>query len=172
MSVSQLYVADSKMHFPDVEMNSYWASICADFIRHKLLAAGISFTFETVMFSPDKVAFLQKTQQAGFRTYLYFVATEDPEINVSRVAYRVRTGGHDVSRDKVISRYARSLDLLADAISFSNRAYLFDNSGSEHVWIAEITDGEVLDMKIEDMPYWFEQAVWNKLGVNDGNQTF
>jgi predicted ABC-type ATPase len=34
------------------------------------------------MSSPDKVAFLQKAQQVGYRTYLYFVATEDADINV------------------------------------------------------------------------------------------
>lgn len=165
--LTQIGVRDGKLDFDGIEVNSYWASVTADFIRHKLLAAGVSFTFETVMSSADKVAFLQKAQQQGFRTYLYFVATEDPQINLSRVAYRVKTGGHPVPRDKVLSRYQRSLDLLPDAINYSNRAYLFDNSGSEHVWIAEVTDGEELEMKTEHMPHWFKVAVWDKLGLDE-----
>jgi len=139
--VSQLCFLDGKIMFGAVGVNSYWASVLADFIRHRLLAAQISFTFETVMSPPDKVAFLQKAQTSGYRTYLYFVATEDPEINVSRVDYRVRTGGHPVAEDKIRNRYVRSLDLLSQAVSYADRAYVFDNSGSDRIWIAEVTDG-------------------------------
>lgn len=84
---------DDKLSFFEVSVNSYFASVAADFIRHKLLERSTSFTFETVMSSADKVRFLKKAQQRGFRTYLYFVATDDPIINISRVRSRVRLGG-------------------------------------------------------------------------------
>jgi len=42
------------------------------------------------MSSPDKVNFLHRAKDAGFRVYLYYVATENPEINISRVAHRVK----------------------------------------------------------------------------------
>lgn len=61
---------DNKLIFHDVEVNAYFASVAADFLRQSLLAAGQSFTFETVMSSPDKIAFLAKAQAKGFRTYL------------------------------------------------------------------------------------------------------
>ena len=99
----------------------------------------------------------------GFRTYLYYVATEDPEINISRVAHRVRMGKHDVPRDKIIERYHRSLALLADAVTCADRAYLFDNSGSERVWVAEVTDGAEMEMKTDLMPYWFKTSLLDKL---------
>ncbi len=110
------------MQFSGVEVNSYLASVLVDFILHKLLAAKVSFTFETVMSSPDKVAFLQKTQQAGYRTYLYFVVTQDADINVARVQYRVQTGSHAVAEDKIRARYVRSLYLLAQAVLHADRA--------------------------------------------------
>ena len=158
----QLTVVDGKVGFGAVAVNSYWASVLADFIRHKLLVAQVSFTFETVMSSPDKVEFLRKAQQAGYRTYLYFVATEDAEINVARVQYRVETGGHPVAEDKIRSRYVRSLELLAQAVAYADRAYIFDNSGSERVWIAEVTDGVEIEMKTDEMPAWFKTALWDK----------
>jgi predicted ABC-type ATPase len=98
---------DEKLSFYEVSVNSYFASVAADFIRHKLLEAGTSFTFETVMSSPDKVAFLQAAQRRGYRTYLYYVATEDPLINIVRVQRRVSLGGHSVPEDKIIARYTR-----------------------------------------------------------------
>lgn len=159
-----LRFSDDKLSFFEVSVNSYFASVAADFIRHKLLERGTSFTFETVMSSADKVLFLQKAQQRGFRTYLYFVATDDPIINISRVRNRVRLGGHPVPDDKVIARYARSLDLLLEAIRYSDRAYIFDNSGPAQIWLAEVTDGKTLAMKTDRMPDWFKTAVWEKIG--------
>lgn len=157
-----LRFADDKLIFADVSVNAYFASVAADFIRHKLLETSTSFTFETVMSSPDKVAFLKKAQQHGFRTYLYYITTEDPIINISRVQHRVKMGGHNVPTDKIISRYQRSLDLLYDAVRYSNRAYIFDNSGSQRQWLAEITNGQELEMKTDYMTQWFKTALWDK----------
>lgn len=166
-AAGQLRFDGGHLDFRSAQVNSYFASVAGDFVRHKLLASKISFTFETVMSGPDKVAFLHKAQQAGFRTYLYYVATEDPEINISRVLHRVKVGGHPVPEDKIISRYHRSLGLLPEAVSYSDRTYIFDNSGHERVWIAEITDGEVLEMKTGQMPHWFKSALWDKFEVED-----
>lgn len=163
----RLSLVEGVLQFGTIEPNSYYASVLADFIRQTLLGLGVSFTFETVMSFPDKVEFLQKAQQAGFRTYLYFVATEDPAINIDRVRHRVEMGGHPVDEDKIVSRYARSLELLFDAITHSDRAYIFDNSGHEKVWIAEVTDGAELEMKTDEMPAWFKTALWDKFGEDD-----
>lgn len=154
---------DNKLIFHDVGNNAYFASVAADFIRQKLIKSSESFTFETVMSFPDKIELLRKAQSRGYRTYLYYVATEDPSINVSRVRFRVSRGGHSVLKDKIISRYHRSLDLLVEAVRATHRAYIFDNSTHEHVWVAEITDGRVLEMKTDSMPTWFKKFLWDKL---------
>ena len=158
----ELRFSDGKLSFFSVAVNSYFASVAADFIRQKLLATRVTFTFETVMSHPDKIELLHKAQQNGFRTYLYYVATEDPVINISRVENRVNSGGHSVPRDKIIERYHRSLGLLADAVQHTDRAYVFDNSSHEKVWVAEITGGNDLEMKTDTMPYWFKLALWDK----------
>jgi predicted ABC-type ATPase len=156
---------DGKLDFFEVIVNAYFASVAADFIRQKLLEKRISFSFETVMSSPDKVTLLEKARSLGYRTYLYFIATEDPQINIARVKSRVHLGGHDVPVNKIVSRYSRSLDLLLPAIRLSSRAYLFDNSrhGGEHLWVAEVTDGCDLETKCSPVPRWFQRAVWDKI---------
>jgi predicted ABC-type ATPase len=153
---------DNKLDFFEVSVNAYFASVSADFIRKKLIESGQTFTLETVMSSPDKVELLRLAQVRGYRTYLYYVATEDPQINISRVRHRVKMGGHDVPKDKIISRYYRSLDLLMDAVQYTHRAYIFDNSSHERVWLAEITAGKVLEMKSDQIPGWFDSALWSK----------
>ena len=79
-----------------ISVNAYFASVTADFLRRKLLEQKKSFTFETVMSSPDKIELLRSAQNMGYRTYLYYVATSDPEINIERIQSRVKMGGHAV----------------------------------------------------------------------------
>lgn len=159
---------DAKLSFHNVGVNSYFASVAADFIRNKLIDCSKSFTIETVMSFPDKVDLLRKAQARNYRTYLYYVATEDPSINISRVRYRVKMGGHSVPEDKIVSRYKRSLDLLIQAVQFSNRSYIFDNSTHEHIWLAEITDGQILEMKTDLVPAWFKKAMGSKFNIENG----
>lgn len=152
------------IRFESLEGNSYLASELAEFLRMKLIEASASFTFETVMSHPSKIDILRTAREKGYRTYLYFIATDDPDINVSRVKNRVRLGGHSVAEEKIKERYFRSLGHLADAIRNSNRAYIFDNSteGNEKTWIAEISDGKDLEIKADHPPAWFRKYVWDK----------
>jgi predicted ABC-type ATPase len=152
---------DSGIDCSRLPVNSYHASVIADFLRRKALAAGRSFSFETVMSSPDKVNLLREAQREGFRTYLYFVATEDPAINIARVKRRAAEGGHDVPEDKIISRYDRSLRLLPQAIRHSNRAFLFDTSEESSWYFAECEDGTRIELKSTEIPNWF-RPIWEQ----------
>jgi len=160
--VTYLKYSDDKLIFSDIDVNSYFASVCADLIRKKLLEARKSFTFETVMSSYDKVELLKLSKKLGYRNYLYYIATSDPIINISRVKNRVTFKGHNVSEDKIISRYYRSLDYLQDAVKLSDRAYIFDNSSYEKTWICEITDGSAVDMKVDIAPKWVYHYLLDK----------
>jgi len=50
-----------------------------------------------------------------------------------------------------------------EAAKFTNRAYIFDNSGSELLLLAEITDAEQLEIKTDSVPLWFEKYVLGKM---------
>jgi predicted ABC-type ATPase len=156
---SNLRVSDGWLHFGDTAINSYHAAVLADLIRRSLVADGKSLSFETVMSSHDKVAFFCEAKQRGYRTYLYFVATDDPEINIARVASRVEEGGHPVSTTKIVERYHRSLGLPRTAVACADRAYIFDNSGEKLEQLAEITGGEEMEIKTDALPAWFYVAM-------------
>ena len=59
----ELRFNDGKLSFFNAGVNAYFASVAADFIRHKLIECSKSFTFETVMSFPDKVEFLRRHSQ-------------------------------------------------------------------------------------------------------------
>ncbi len=144
-------------------MNSYIAADIAEFIRTTLLANGKSFTFETVMSHPDKLRFLKKAKDQGYRIYLYFIATDDPSININRVNIRVAQDGHKVNPNTIIKRYYKSLENLKEAVMLSNRAYLFDNSGEVSRLLAEITEGkEVKIIDTNSISNWFMKYLLDK----------
>jgi predicted ABC-type ATPase len=132
-------------------------------IRQQLLANDISFTYKTVMSHESKVTFMQLARNKGYRVYLYFIATEDPDINVSRVNVRVAQHGHSVSHEQITDRYYKSLQHLKPAVKKTNRAYLWDNSGEAALLIAEITDGQDVNVFDTDkVPNWFVKHLANE----------
>jgi predicted ABC-type ATPase len=162
LSAGTIVDFNGRIDFRNVGFNSYHASVLSDFLRRRALAERMSFTFETVMSAPDKVELLGEAQAQGFRTYLYFIGTEDPAINVQRVRNRVAAGGHNVPENKIIERHARSLALLPKALDSANRAFLFDTSGDEPWYFAEVIDGSTVELQTDVMPKWF-QPIWDSI---------
>jgi predicted ABC-type ATPase len=154
-------MVDSLLTAPKQSCDSYIAAAIVDSIREQLLIAGKSFSFETVMSHPSKVEFFARARAAGYRTYLYFVATEKWGVNAIRVENRAKLGGHDVPEDKIRERYERTLHLVKDALIHADRAYLFDNSGLDPLLLAELNPDGKLELQVpkSSLPNWFETHV-------------
>lgn len=95
--------------------------------REKCILKRENLLFETVLSAADKIDFLKKAKDAGYFIRLFFVGTNHPAINASRVAYRVLQGGHDVPITKIISRYTKSIANCCIASTFVDRLYVYDN---------------------------------------------
>jgi predicted ABC-type ATPase len=160
-------VRETRLFVNSGEGIGYRAAGLADLLRRKLLISGETFSFETVMSHASKIDLLKDAQDRGYRTYLYYISTGDPQINVSRVQSRVQSGGHSVPENKIVTRYERSMSLLPEAIRHSSRAYVFDNSAKdeERVWIAEFEGPTDMTLKVEpyDVPKWFEEYVLSRM---------
>ena len=106
----------------------------------------IGFVTETVLSDPvgAKVDFLVEAVAAGFDVQLIYIGIKDPDAAAARVAARVRAGGHDVPLEKILTRYARTLDNLARAIVVLPRVTLYDNSSFDAPFrfIAEFRAGK------------------------------
>jgi predicted ABC-type ATPase len=144
------------------EINSYHAAVIGEFFRENLLRENYTFSFETVMSHETKVAFIRKAKQEGFTTYLYFICTRDPKINVQRVRNRVFEGGHDVGEEKIKSRYFRSLELLKDAFLAVDRAFIIDSSNISRDVILEKRNDDVV-VHQETVPDWVAEFLLDKL---------
>jgi predicted ABC-type ATPase len=125
-------------------------------LRYECLEQGRDFVFETVFSSEEKMEFLHKAKDAGFFIRFFYVCTSDPTINVARITQRFINGGHEVPISKVISRYYKSLINAEEAISFVDRAYVYDNSVDNQLprLLYRTTDGRLFKKYVDDIPEW------------------
>jgi predicted ABC-type ATPase len=155
-----------KSEYAGSEELSYLYAALGDFLRHKMLASNSSFSFETVFSHPSKIEELRTARERGFITYLYFISTNEPEINLERVRNRVERGGHSVPEDKIRERYLRTMENLFEAFRLVHRVYFFDNSSSAaeetFQYFAEKRDVKLL-ITGSSVPSWFEKNVLSKL---------
>lgn len=133
----------------------------ADGLRETAIKQRKSLAYETVFSTPARVDFIAMARDAGYFVRLFFVGTDDPAINVRRVAQRVREGGHDVPKAKIIARYGRSLHNLERAIRLVDRAYLYDNSvdDREQQLILRAENGRLRRLYETDLPRWAAPAL-------------
>jgi predicted ABC-type ATPase len=125
-------------------------------LRYDCLEKGRDFVFETVFSSSEKLEFLRKAKDAGYFIRLFYVCTSDPAINVARITQRYMNGGHEVPISKIISRYYKSLLNAAKAISFVDRAYIYDNSVDNQLpsLLYRTTNGQLFKQYTNDIPQW------------------
>lgn len=148
--------------------HSYEGALVSMFLRECLIADEVTFSFETVMSHPSKLDEISDAKKRGYKTYLYFVCTDAPEVNIARIANRVEKGGHDVAPQKVTERYFKTLENAYPAIRLCDKAYLFDNSDALTL-IAEVREDGAMQLHAgkNKLPNWFHRYVLTHYDIAD-----
>lgn len=128
----------------------------AELLRETLLRSGKDFTFETVLSTERNLELLKRAKEKDYEIYAIFVMTKDSSINVQRVQRRAQAGGHDVPKDKIISRYQKSLKNLSRLVRIADHTRIIDNSGELPVLICEVHGSSVT---IYDNPCWSKKEI-------------
>lgn len=109
-------------------MDNAEAARWVDKKRYEAIASKNDLTFETVLSSEYKLDILRKAKSEGYFIKCIFVLTVDPLINVARVQTRVAQGGHDVEKEKIISRYKKSLGNIKELLKICDILHVYDNT--------------------------------------------
>jgi predicted ABC-type ATPase len=83
--------------------------------QQNFLKSGQSFVLETTLSSHGNLELLSDAKARGWVVRLLYVGLADPNLNVQRVASRVRDGGHGVLEADIRRRFERSMMNLARA---------------------------------------------------------
>lgn len=125
-------------------------------LREKCLIEHKSLIFETVLSVEDKLDYILRAKETGFFIRFFFVCTEHPTINASRIARRVMEGGHDVPIAKIISRYNKSIANCCIVSEFVDRTYIYDNSieDVDAKLLFRLNKGKLVKKYVDNIPRW------------------
>lgn len=76
---------------------------------HDLADRRRSFSFETTLSARTYAPWLETLGAMGYVSHLFYFWLNSPELAVSRVAERVRSGGHHIPEETIRRRYAKSV---------------------------------------------------------------
>jgi predicted ABC-type ATPase len=131
-----------------------------ELLRNGLLENRVSFGFETVASTQEKIDFIKKAKEKGYKIEVVFVSLDSAELCYQRVQKRVEKGGHNVERSKVFSRYERTMNYLKDYIEIADTAYVYDNSGEFPMLVFSKKEGEMKVVKEPSLIPWVEKYIY------------
>ena len=127
------------------------------------------FCFETVLSTDRNLKLLKKARQKGYFIRCYYILTTDPMINVLRVKSRVEAGGHDVPKEKIISRYDRALALVKELIKVCDICHIYDNSSNKPFRILKKRKEELFYDECDDWYFEDIEALTGKKNMKKKN---
>lgn len=101
---------------------------------NKCLEKGITFTQETTLSGVRTLKTIRRAKELGYYIKLYYIGVDSCEESLSRIANRVRKGGHDIPDEDVKRRFEKRFEDLCRVLPYCNEVKLFDNeNGFEEV---------------------------------------
>lgn len=103
---------------------------------------GISFTQETTLSGRKTEATAKQVRDLGYHVRLFYIGLDSAEESLSRIANRVKRGGHDIPQDDVVRRFAGRWEAVAKVLPYCDEAEFYDNDNG-FVLVAEYRNGEL-----------------------------
>jgi predicted ABC-type ATPase len=95
------------------------------------------FAFETTLAGKTYLPFLRQLRQDRYGVELYYFWLRSPDLAVTRVQIRVRSGGHGIPEDTIRQRYGRSLSNFWTLYRHeADSWFVYDNSEFSPVLLA------------------------------------
>ncbi|MGE5186317.1 MAG: zeta toxin family protein [Acidobacteriota bacterium] len=159
------FLGDSPLPFLNADLfaaetgvDSLEAARVLDATRDRMIDDRLGFITETVFSDPygEKLAMLRNAVDAGYDVTLVYIGIANAELASRRVDQRLAHGGHDVPRDRLASRYERSLANLKRAIELVPTVELFDNSFVDEPYrhVASFEQGTPVHRAVGILPAW------------------
>lgn len=122
-------------------------------------AAGESFGRESAFSGQTIMRSMVQAKEAGFRVEVIFVAVDNVEEAIGRVAARVERGGHGIPADEQRRRFGLTVANAAAAARTADRVFLFENPRDLNFrLIAQVDGGNVTTLE-DRRPPWVDHVI-------------
>ena len=113
---------------------------------------GVNFTQETTLSGVRTIKTIIRARDLDYFIRLYYVGVDTADESISRIANRVRKGGHDIPHDDIMRRFNKRFEDLAKILPYCNKVKLFDNENGFSE-AAEYKNGSLI-FKNNNTPKW------------------
>ena len=118
---------------------------------------GISFTQETTLSGRKTEATAKQVKELGYHVRLFYIGLDTAEESLSRIANRVKRGGHDIPQDDVVRRFAGRWEAVSKVLPYCDEAEFYDNDNG-FVLVAEYRNGEIRTIGSR-RPQWLMELI-------------
>lgn len=119
------------------------------------LQQGASFTQETTPSGVRTVHTARRAKEAGYHIRLYYVGLETVEESLSRIANRVKKGGHAIPPQDVARRFSTRFSALLPLLPYCDEASFYDNDNG-FALVAEYRNGTFFPFS-HSSPTWVKE---------------
>jgi predicted ABC-type ATPase len=119
------------------------------------LEKGINFTQETTLSGRRTLKTIKRAIENDYVIYLYYVGVNSYEESISRIANRVKKGGHSITDEDVIRRYNSRFKSLADVLPYCQKVYFYDNENG-FVEVAQYQNNQ-FTFSGQNHPKWLDE---------------
>lgn len=139
-------------NYDPVVIDGVRESVNADFQSHieGSFANNAPVAYETNFHSDYNFELASCARDLGYICSLYFLALNDPELGIKRVADRVQKGGHHVSESTIRERFRVGLEMLDNKASqFYDRIFIYDSGQTFRLLL--VIENEEIVYKAENL---------------------
>ena len=122
-------------------------------IINDCLENGENFTQETTLSGQKTLKTILAAREKGYFITLYYIGVSSAEESLSRIANRVRKGGHDIPETDVQRRFDKRFDDLLRVLPYCNTAVFWDNENGFNP-VAWYSKGVLGFFDEDNMPGW------------------
>ena len=112
-------------------------------MQEDCLSRRISFTQETTLSGQRTLQIIRRAKELGYTVRLYYIGVSSAEESLSRIANRVRKGGHDIPEADIRRRFAERCESLARVLDDCDEVSFFDNENG-FAEVGAYRNGEII----------------------------
>lgn len=114
------------------------------------------FSIETTLAGGNAIRLMRDAKASEFEVTMFFVGLGDYQLNIERVAMRVRNGGHHIPTEDIIRRHDTSIRNLLHNLHLIDHLVVIDNSSAEGARVLQVSAGSIIH-RANPIPSWVEQ---------------
>ncbi len=111
------------------------------------------FSIETTLSGGYAIRLMKEAKLKQFEITMFYVGLGDPNLNIERVASRVRNGGHHIPTKDILLRHHSSIQNLLENLDLLNDLIVIDNSALDGQIVLESNNGRLKHLQ-SNLPDW------------------